>query len=69
MVNREVEGELYVGIIDANGYIWGSAETDDVISNGLGGLIGVAVAVLVEMWIRSRKEKKTDQVESEELKE
>lgn len=46
-------------LIEAVQYVTGigSAETDDVVSNGLGGLIGVAVAVLLEMWIRSRKKK------------
>ena len=46
-------------LIEATQYVTGLgfAETDDVVSNGLGGLIGVAVAVLVEMWRRSRTEK------------
>ena len=43
-------------LIEAAQYVTGlgSAETDDVISNGLGGVIGVAVAVLVCRW-RERK--------------
>ena len=52
-------------LIEAAQYMTGlgSAETDDVISNGLGGLIGVAVAVLVFEWRKHRKEKRMESID------